>query len=152
MILKKYLSSLGLFFIVSSSLSAAPLNTTISIKNTHASYVNGGMCSIAFDLVAYEFLDNVQKINLSVTLKDKKGKEIDKEVVTVDEFNMVGGKTYSGFFIEGENACNAFGETLIISKALVYYNDGTKIEDIVKTKKLVIDDFKPMKIIIGAGK
>ena len=152
MILRKLFGGIGLFFIVSSGLFAAPLDTTISIKNTNASYVNRGMCSIVFDLVAYDFLDNVKKIDFSVIIRDKKGKEIDREVVTVDEFNMVGGKTYSGFFIEGENACKAFGETLIISKALVYYNDGTKIEDIVKTKKLVIDDFKPMKIVIGATK
>ena len=110
------------------------------------------MCSLAFDVTANEAFDNIESIDFTVTMKDKNGKIIDTEQVTADDFNFVGNKTYGGFFIEGESACNAFGETLNITKAVVNHNDGTKAEDIVKTKKLKNDDFKPMKIIIGAGK
>ena len=61
---------------------------------------------------------------------------------------MVGGRTYSDIFLEGEEACDAFGETLLITKAIVIYNDGTKPENIIQTKKLKLSDFKPMKIVI----
>lgn len=38
----------------------------------------------------------------------------------------------------------------LILKAIVTYNDGTKPEDIIKTKKLIIDNFEPVKINIGS--
>lgn len=136
--------------LLGSSIFAAPLDTTISIKNSHASYTNGGICSLAFDLMAYAFLDNVREIKFNTTLKDRKGNIIGHDVSSVSEFTMVSGKTYGSFFIESEQACKAFGETVVINKANVYYNDGTKSEDIVKTKKLEIDSFKPVKIIIGS--
>ena len=107
------------------------------------------MCSLAFDVTAYEALDNIESIEFTVIMKDKNGKLIDSDEVTADDFNFVGGKTYSVFYIESESACNAFGQTLIINKAIVQHNDGTKPEDIVKTKKLRLDEFKPMKIQIG---
>ena len=149
MIFKKSTFALALSLMMISNANAIPKDSEIYVRNTHASYANGGMCSLAFDIKAYDALDNIESIDFTVIMKDKNGKLIDSDEVTADEFNFVGGKTYGGFYIEGESACNAFGETLIISKAIVKHNDGTKPEDIVKTKKLRVDDFKPMKIQIG---
>lgn len=149
---KKVFSTLLLGSMAFSTVNAASIDIPIEIRNTHASFVNGGMCSLAFDLSANDALENIEKIDFSFSMKDKNGKLISNETATADDFNFVGGKTYSGFFIEGESACDAFSETLIVNKAIVSYNDRTKPEDIVKTKKLIIDDFKPMKIIVGKGK
>lgn len=149
MIYKKCMLTLVLSLILMSNAYAIPKDSEIYVRNTHASYVNQGMCSLAFDINAYDALDNIESINFTVIMKDKNGKRIDSDEVTADEFNFVGGKTYGGFYIEGESACNAFGETLIISKAIVNHNDGAKSEDIVKSKKLKVSDFKPMKILIG---
>ncbi|HCQ9810147.1 hypothetical protein I1W56_01210 [Acinetobacter baumannii] len=149
MVLKKYICFSVLCLIMISSAYALPKDAEIYVRNTHASYVNRGMCSLAFDVIAYDALDNIESIDFTVTMKDKNGKLIGRDQVTADEFNFVGGKTYGRFFIEGEKACNAFGENLNIIKAIVKHNDGTKAEDIVKTQKLKVDDFKPMKIVIG---
>ena len=149
MIFKKSTFVLALSLMMISNANAIPKDSEIYVRNTHASYVNRGMCSLAFDIKAYDALDNIESIDFTVIMKDKNGKLIDSDEVTANEFNFVGGKTYGGFYIEGESACNAFGQTLIISKAIVKHNDGTKPEDIVKTKKLNVDDFKPMKIIIS---
>lgn len=132
-----------------SSAYAIPKDAEIYVRNTQASYVNRGMCSLAFDVIAHDVLDNIESIDFTVTMKDKNGKLIGRDQATADEFNFVGGKTYGRFFIEGEKACDAFGENLNISKAIVKHNDGTKTEDIVKTQKLKVDDFKPMQIVIG---
>ncbi|UBQ39372.1 hypothetical protein LCH18_08400 [Acinetobacter johnsonii] len=152
MIFKKSISVSLLSLMMVSTAYAIPKDAEIYVRNLHASYVNNGMCSLAFDVTANEAFDNIESIDFTVTMKDKNGKIIDTDQVTADDFNFVGNKTYGGFFIEGESACDAFGETLNITKAVVNHNDGTKAEDIVKTKKLKIDNFKPMKIIIGTGK
>ncbi|MFN4367169.1 MAG: hypothetical protein ACK4GA_06120 [Acinetobacter sp.] len=149
MIFKKSIFVLVLGSMMMSSAYALPKDAEIYVRNIHASYVNGGMCSLAFDVTAFDALSNIESIDFTVTMRDKNGKLIDSDRVTADEFNFVGGKTYGGFFIEGESACAAFGETLNISKAIVNHNDGTKAEDIVKTKKLKVENFKPMKISIG---
>ncbi|EPF75574.1 IrmA family protein [Acinetobacter rudis] len=146
--MKKAWMFLALTTMVAGNSYAAGLDTTVYVRNTHASYVNGGMCSLAFDVTANDSIENLENIEFTVTMQDKAGKIIARDVVTADEFNFVGGKSYGGFFIEGEEACNAFGETLLISKAIVNYNDGRKSEDIVKSKKLKFDDFKAMKIVI----
>lgn len=146
--MKKAWMFLALTTMVAGNSYATGLDTTVYVRNTHASYVNGGMCSLAFDVTASDSIENLENIEFTVTMQDKAGKIIAHDVVTADEFNFVGGKSYGGFFIEGEEACNAFGETLLISKAIVNYNDGRKSEDIVKSKKLKFDDFKAMKIVI----
>lgn len=148
MILKKYIFVLVPSLMMISNAYAIPKNSEIYVKNTHASFVNRGMCSLAFDITAYDALVNIESINFKIMMKNKNGKLIDSDEVTADEFNFVGGKTYGQFFIESESACDAFGETLLISKAIVNHNDGTKPEDIIKSKKLKVDDFKPMKILI----
>lgn len=147
MIFKKGLALISLCLFSFGSM-AAPIDTIIEIKNSNASYVNRGACSIAFDLVAYDFLNNVDHIKFSVIAKNKAGKEILRDELVASDFNMVGGRTYSDIFLEGEEACDAFGETLLITKAIVIYNDGTKPENIIQTKKLKLSDFKPMKIVI----
>jgi len=131
---------------------ASPIETQISIKNFEASYVNRGICSIAFDMVAHDFLENVEKIDFYYVLKTRKGELIEKGISTANDFNMVGGRTYGDFFIESEGACGGFGGVVDIPKAIVTYNDGTRPEDIVKTKKLIVDDFKPVKLNIGSSR
>lgn len=148
MIFKKSIFVLVPSLMMISNAYAIPKDSEIYVRNTHASFVNRGMCSLAFDITAYDALVNIESINFKIMMKNKNGKLIDSDEVTADEFNFVGGKTYGQFFIEGESACDAFGETLLISKAVVNHNDGTKPEDIIKSKKLKVDDFKPMKILI----
>lgn len=147
MILKKWIA-LTSACLLSCGICAAPIDTTIEIQNSYASYVNRGECSIVFDLVAYDFLNNVDRIEFTAIAKNKSGKEIMRDVLVASDFNMVGGRTNSTVYLEGEDACEAFGETLLIPKAVVYYNDGTRPENIVQTKKLRLSEFKPMKIII----
>ena len=65
-------------------------------------------------------------------------------------FVEVGGKYFGSFFIDDEGACAGFGGVVDITKAIVTYKDGTKPEDIIKTKKLIIDNFEPVKINIGS--
>ena len=129
-------------------LLAEPIDTKVSIRNFLFSYVNRGMCSVAFDVTAYDFIENVKEIEFKVLIKDKKGRLLDLATVTADEFNRVSGKAYSQFFLEGEEACGFSGETLEVVKAVVIYNDYTPSEDIIETNKLEIQEFNPMKIVI----
>lgn len=149
MILKKYMSFSLLSLMLSSTAYAIPNDSEIYVRNTHASFAYGGICSLAFDITAYDALNNIEYIKFNVTMKDKNGKLIARDEVTTDDLNVVGSKTHGRFFIESESACNAFGETLNIDKAIVVHNDGTKPEDIVKSKRLKVDNFKPMKILIN---
>lgn len=142
---------LGLIFIIAFTMAnAKPIDTEISIRNTGFSYVNRGMCSVAFELVAFEYLENIDSIAFEFEVRDSNNKFIFSGAEQVDSgvFNMVGGKTYILFAVEGEEACKMHGENLFIKKAVVRYSDGTPKEDIVKTEKLFISDFTPMEIII----
>lgn len=130
----------------------ANVDTMISIKNTHASYSNGGICSLAFDIQAPEYISELREMQFYATLLNNKGQAVDHLVADLSEFNEVGGKTYGTFYLESDAACEVFGESVLFNKVMVYFNDGRKAEDIVKTKKLIVDDFKPMKIMIGAIK
>lgn len=132
--------------------SMANIDTTISIKNTHASYSNGGMCSLAFDIQAPEYIPELREMQFYATLINNKGQEVDHLVADITDFNEVGGKTYGTFYLESEAACDVFGERVVFNKAMIYFTDGRKGEDIIKTKKLILDDFKPVKILIGKPK
>ena len=127
----------------------ANIDTEFSIKNTHSSYVNHGICSLAFDVQAPDYIPNLREMEFYATLVNAKGKEVDHLVSGISEFNEVGGKTYGTFYLESEAACEVFGERVVFNKAMVYFTDGSKGEDIIKTKKLILDDFKPVKISIG---
>ena len=152
MIFNKYFCFSLVSLMMLSSAHAIPNDTELYVRNTHASYVNRGMCSVAFDVQGYEPLYEMESIEFTVSLKDNKGNFHYTDTATADDFNFVGGRTYGQFFIEGEEACNIFGGTITINKAIVKHNDDSKDEDIVKNKKLQIDDFKPMKIIISSKK
>lgn len=128
-----------------------PLDTVFSVKNTDSTYVNRGICSITLDLEANENLNNINKLVIYYSLIKKTGSVIEKDVTETDEISIVGGRTYARFFIESEKACSAFGETINISKLIVYFNDGSRPLDIVKSKNLKSSNFKPMKISISNG-
>lgn len=146
---KESIFVVGLSLLSFNHANALPADAKISIKNTNATYVNRGICSLAFDLHADDALTNIKSIDFTYTLKDKKGTVLENDVITADEFTFVGGSTHGTLYIESESACDAFGANLIISKAVVNHKNGTKAEDIVKTKKLSFDKFIPMKIIIS---
>ncbi|WP_335970091.1 hypothetical protein [Acinetobacter bereziniae] len=149
MIFKNSNFALLIVFLMMNSAHAIPKDSEIYVRNTHASYVNNGMCSLAFDVKAYDALDNIESIDFTVTMKNKNGKVLGTDKTSVSDLNFVGGRTYGNFYVEGKSACDAFGETLVITRAIVNHNDGSKPVDIVKTKQLKTEEFKPMKIIIG---
>lgn len=132
----------------STFLNAEPIDTKISIRNTHFGYVKGGICSLAFDVTAYDLIENVKEIEFKVLIKNKKGELLDIETVTADDFHRVGGKAYSQFLLESEDACGFSGQTMEVVKATVIYNDYTSSEDIVESNKLMVEEFDPMKIVI----
>lgn len=132
---------------------AASIDTKILVRNTYNSnYMDSGSCSMDFSLIAKGSLDNVEHIHFHSILKNKKNEIILKEISKSHGFVEIGGKSFSGFHIESDGTCAGFGGVVDITKAIVTYNDGTEPEDIVKTKKLIIDNFEPAKINIGAGK
>ena len=138
--------------LISNQVVAAPIDTKILIRNSsNANYMdNNSACSIDFSLMARGSLDNVEYIHFHSILKNKKNEIILKQISKSYGFVEVGGKYFGSFFIDGEKACKGFGGIVDITKAIVTYNDGTEPEDIIKTKKLIIDNFKPVTINIGS--
>ena len=129
--------------------SAYALN--VEIQHMSTVFANQGMCSAKFDFVAYDFLENVKRIDFTLVAKDKKGKVQYVENLSsgAEDFNMVSGKTYGSIYMEGEEICGSDEWIIYIPKALIVYKNGKPALDIVKSKKLKFNDFKPMKIVIG---
>ena len=138
--------------LISNQIAAGPIDTKILVRNSsNANYMdNNSDCSIDFSLIARGSLDNVEHIYFHSILKNKKNEIILKQISKSYGFVEVGGKYFGSFFIDDEGACAGFGGVVDITKAIVTYKDGTKPEDIIKTKKLIIDNFKPVKINIGS--
>ena len=138
--------------LISNQIAAGPIDTKILVRNSsNANYMdNNSDCSIDFSLIARGSLDNVEHIHFHSILKNKENEIILKQISKSYDFIEVYGKYFSSFSIDDEGACAGFGGIVDITKAIVTYNDGTKPEDIIKTKKLIIDNFEPVKINIGS--
>lgn len=140
--------------LISSEVLATPIGTKIFVRNTfNVNYMDeNSQCSIDFSLMAKGSLENVKHIHFHTILKNKNDQVVLKQISKSYPFVEVSGKSFSSFSIDDDGACNGFGGIVDITKAIVTYNDGSEPEDIIKTKKLEIDNFEPVKINIESNR
>ena len=138
---------LGLMTYLCSSIVMA---TPITLQHSKTSYVNSGICSAVVDVTIHDFLGTYDKLYLDLVAKDKAGRVqgISENVITYGDIQNLQGKAFGNVFIESETMCAADRTWTVQVKRAVLVVDGQR-EDLLKAKKVHIDDFQPMKFKIN---
>ena len=130
--------------------SSLALATPITLQHSKTSYVNSGICSAVVDVTIHDFLGSNDKLYLDLVAKDKAGRVqgTSENVITYGDVQNLQGKAFGAVFIESETMCGADRTWMVQVKRAVLVVDG-KREDLLKGKKVQIDDFQPMRIKAG---
>lgn len=131
-------------------MSSVSLATPITLQHSKTSYVNSGICSAVVDVTIHDFLGTYDKLYLDLVAKDKAGKVkgTSENVITYGDIQNLSGKATTNVFIESETMCGAGRTWTVQVKRAVLVVDG-KREDLLKAKKVHIDDFQPMKFKVA---
>jgi len=131
-------------------MSSIALATPITLQHSKTSYVNSGICSAVVDVTIHDFLGTYDKLYLDLVAKDKAGKVkgTSENVITYGDVQNLSGKATTNVFIESEEVCGADSTWTINVKRAVLVVDG-KRQDLLKTNKVHIDDFQPMKFKVN---
>ena len=130
--------------------SSLALATPITLQHSKTSYVNSGICSAVVDVTIHDFLGSNDKLYLDLVAKDKAGRVqgTSENVITYGDVQNLQGKAFGSVFIESETMCGAGRTWTVQVKRAVLVVEG-KREDLLKGKKVQIDDFQPMRIKAG---
>ena len=130
--------------------SSITLATPITLQHSRTSYVNSGICSAVIDVTIHDFLGTNDKLYLDLVAKDKAGRVqgTSENVITYGDIQNLQGKAFGNVFIESETMCGANRSWTVQVKRAVLVMDGNR-EDLLKGKKVHIDDFEPMKIKVN---
>lgn len=131
-------------------MSSVALATPITLQHSKTSYVNSGICSAVVDVTIHDFLGTYDKLYLDLVAKDKAGRVqgTSENVITYGDIQNLQGKAFGNVFLESETMCNADSTWTVQVKRAVLSVDG-KREDLLKSKKVHIDDFQPMKFKVS---
>lgn len=126
--------------------SSIVMATPITLQHSKTSYVNSGICSAVVDVTIHDFLGTYDKLYLDLVAKDKSGRVqgTSENVITYGDIQNLQGKAFGNVFLESETMCGADRTWAVQVKRAVLVADG-KREDLLKAKKVYIDDFQPMK-------
>ena len=140
----------SIMFISISIMSSIALATPITLQHSKTSYVNSGICSAVVDVTIHDFLGTYDKLYLDLVAKDKAGRVqgSSENVITYGDIQNLQGKAFGNVFLESETMCEADRSWTVQVKRAVLVVDG-KGEDLLKAKKVHIDDFQPMEIKVG---
>jgi hypothetical protein len=129
-------------------ISSLALATPITLQHSKTSYVNAGICSAVVDVTIHGFLGTNDKLYLDLVAKDKAGRVqgTSENVITYGDIQNLQGKAFGNVFLESETMCGADRSWTVQVKRAVLVIDG-KREDLLKAKKVHIDDFQPMRIV-----
>lgn len=139
-----------LTFSLAALMSSVVFATPITLQHVTTTYVNSGICSAAINVTIHDFLGESDKLYLDLVAKDKAGKVkgTSEDVITYGDVQNLSGKAKTNVFIESEEVCGADRTWTINVKRAVLVVDG-KRQDLLKTKKVYIDDFQPMKFKVN---
>lgn len=139
-----------LTFSLAALMSSVVFATPITLQHVTTTYVNSGICSAAINVTIHDFLGESDKLYLDLVAKDKAGKVkgTSEDVITYGDVQNLSGKATTNVFIESEEVCGADRTWTINVKRAVLVVDG-KRQDLLKTKKVYIDDFQPMKFKVN---
>lgn len=122
--------------------------TPITLQHSKTSYVNSGICSAVVDVTIHDFLGTYDKLYLDLVATDKSGRVqgTSENVITYGDIQNLQGKAFGSVFLESETMCGADRTWTVQVKRAVLVVDG-KREDLLKAKKVHIDNFQPMRIV-----
>ena len=131
-------------------MSSVSLATPITLQHSKTSYVNSGICSAVVDVTIHDFLGTNDKLYLDLVAKDKAGRVqgTSENLITSSDVQNLQGKAFGNVFLESETMCGADRTWTVQVKRAVLVVDG-KREDLLKSKKVHIDDFQPMKFKVN---
>lgn len=137
-----------LTFSLAALMSSVVFATPITLQHVTTTYVNSGICSAAINVTIHDFLGESDKLYLDLVATDNTGKVkiASENIITYDDVQNLSGKATTNVFIESEEVCGADRAWTVQVKRAVLVADG-KREDLLKAKKVHIDDFQPMKIV-----
>ena len=137
-------------FILTLLFTPAAIATPITLQHSKTSYVNSGIWSAVVDVTIHDFLGTYDKLYLDLVAKDKAGRVqgTSENVITYGDIQNLQGKAFGNVFIESETMCAADRTWTVQVKRAVLVVDGQR-EDLLKAKKVYIDDFQPMKFKIN---
>ena len=132
-----------------SLISSMAFATPITLQHSKTSYVNSGICSAVVDVTIHDFLGTDDKLYLDLVAKDRAGRVqgTSENVITYGDIQNLQGKAFGNVFLESETMCEADRTWTVQVKRAILVVDGKK-EDLLKVKKVHIDDFQPMQIKI----
>lgn len=130
-------------------MSSVVFATPITLQHSKTSYVNSGICSAVVDVTIHDFLGTYDKLYLDLVAKDKAGRVqgTSENVITYGDIQNLQGNAFGNVFLESETMCGADRTWTVQVKRAVLVANG-KREDLLRAKKVHIDDFQPMKIAI----
>ncbi len=107
-------------------------------------WANQGMCSAIFRFDAGE--EAIRNLKISVSAIDKAGKKVASDVLEIEQLGQSSADRYAETYLTSEEMCND-DLTIVVNKATAIIDE--KTVDLLKTKSLSAQDFKPFKIKIG---
>lgn len=133
-----------------SLISSVALATPITLQHSKTSYVNSGICSAVVDVTIHDFLGTYDKLYLDLIAKDRVGRVqgASENEITYNDVENTSGQSFGRVFIESESMCEADRTWIVQVKRAVLVVNG-KREDLLKAKKVHIDDFQPMKFKVS---
>jgi hypothetical protein len=139
-----------LTFSLAALMSSVVFATPITLQHVTTTYVNSGICSAAINVTIHDFLGESDKLYLDLVATDKTGKVkiASENIITYDDVQNLSGKATTNVFLESEEVCRADRTWTVQVKRAVLVADGNR-QDLLKIKKVHIDDFQPMKIKIN---
>ncbi len=139
-------------FLISALIGATPCEVlakneppTVSIRHISTAYANQGICSLRFGLGTSMGDGDAGDISLKLKFIDPKGRELLQGEISASLDDSEAGR-YQETFLEDSNACLDSSTRIQVIRATTKI--GKKTFDLLKLRKLVVDDFKPMSISI----
>ena len=117
----------------------------VSIRHISTAYANQSICVLRFGLGSGMGGGDAGEVSLKLKFVDPKGATLLKGEISASLVDTEGGR-YQEVFLEDPDACLDSSTRVQVLRATATI--GKKKYDLLKLRKLVLDDFKPMAIVI----
>ena len=131
-------------FAVLALCTAAVQAQTIEFWHSNTAWAGQGMCAATFTFDSGG--EAVSNLRVALSVFDKAGSNIDTIMLNVPEFGGSNAERYATEFWESDTACED-DLTLVVTSASANINE--KRQDLLRTRKLVLQQFKPFTIQVG---
>ena len=116
----------------------------VDFWHSNTVWAGQGQCSAVFSFDSG--MEEIQNLQVSVTVLNKASKRVASGVLEIPRFGQSAADRYADAFLENEELCSD-DLVIVVNKATAAV-DG-KRTDLLKSKALVIRDFKPFRIRLG---